>query len=194
MLISDTLSKFFNKLIKEAIYPSCLKIAEVIPAFKKGNRYMATNYRPISLLSQFDKLFEKLIYNRIYAYVQKNNLLNEKQFRFRQNHSTIHAISLMYDSLLKNIDEGKYSCCTFLDLSKAFDAINHRILLQKLKTQFGICGTLLELLKNFFSERQQYLNFGGEISEFANVTYVIPQGSSLGPFLILLYVNDLPIL
>ena len=76
---------------------------------------MATNYRSISMLSQFDKLFEKLICNRIYSYVQKCNLLNEKQFGFRQNHSTIPAISHIYDSLLKNIDEGKYSCCIFLD-------------------------------------------------------------------------------
>ena len=106
MSLSDTLSKFFNEFVEEGIYPSCLKITEVIPVFKKGNRYMATNYRPISLLSQFDKLFEKLIHNRIYSYVQKYNFLNEKQFKFCQNHSTIHAISHMYASLSKNIDEG----------------------------------------------------------------------------------------
>ena len=126
-------------------------------------------------MSQFEKLFDKLISNRIYSYVQKYNFLNEKQFGFRQNHFTIHAISHMYDSLLKmqmkgntvavfikNADEGKYSCCIFLDLSKAFNTINHRILRQKLKNQFGICGTLLELPKIFLSERQQYLKFGEE--------------------------------
>ena len=101
MLISDTLCKLFNKFIEEDIYPSCQNITEVIPVFKKGNRYMAANYKPISLLSQFDKLFEKLICSRIYSYVQKYNLSNEKQFVFCQNHSFIHVISHMYDSLLK---------------------------------------------------------------------------------------------
>ena len=187
MLISDTLRKFFIKFIEEGIYPNYLKIAEIIPVFKKANRYMATNYRSISLLSQFDKLlFEKLIYNRIYSFVQKYNLLRETQFTFRQNHYTTCAISYMYDSLLKNVDEGKYSCCIFLDLCKAFDTVNHRNLLQKLKTQFGIRGTSLELLKNFLNEQQQYLNRGGEISEFANVTCGISLGSSLGPLLFLL--------
>ena len=100
VLISDTLNKFFNKFIEQSIHPSCL-IAEVHPIFKKSNRYMTTNYRCIPLLSQFDKLFEKLIYNRNYSYVQKCNLLNEKQMGFCQNHCTIHAISNMYDSLLK---------------------------------------------------------------------------------------------
>ena len=98
----------------------------------------------------------------------------------------------MYDSLLKNIDQGKYSCWVFLDLSKAFDTANHRILLQKLKTKFGIRGTPLKLFESFLSKRQQYLNFGGAISEFANVTCGIPRGSSLGPLLFLLYVKDLP--
>ena len=134
-------------------------------------------------MSQFEKFFDKLISNRIYSYVQKYNLLNEKRFGFRQNHFTIHAINHMYDSSLKiqmkgntvavfikNTDEGKYSCCIFLDLSKAFNTINHRILRQKIKNQFVICGTLLELPKIFLSERQQYLNFGGEISEVTIVT------------------------
>ena len=114
-----------------------------------------------------------------------------KQFGFRQNHSITH-ISHMHDTLFKNFDEGKYSCCIFLDLSKAFDTVNHKTLLTKLKTQFGIPQTPLELLKNFLSERQLYLNFEGEISEFANITCGIPQGSSLGPLLFLLYVNDIP--
>ena len=98
MLISDTLSKFFNKFIEEGVYPQCLKVAEVILVLKKGNRYMTSNYRTTPWLSQFDKLFEKLIHNRIYSNAQKYNLLNKKEFEFRQNYSTIFAISHMYDS------------------------------------------------------------------------------------------------
>ena len=100
-------------------------------------------------------------------------------------------MSHKYDSLLKNIDEGKYSFCLFLDFSITFNTANHRILLQKLKTQIAIRGTPLELLKNFLSERPQYLNFGEEISEFAYVTCEIPQGSSQVP-LLFLFFNDLP--
>ena len=91
---------------------------------------MPTNYRPISLLSQFDKIFEKLLFSRLFSYLDKNQLLNKNQFGFRPNSSTQFAISTIYDKLIKNIDNGLYTCCIFLDLSKAFDMVNHTILLE----------------------------------------------------------------
>ena len=119
----------FNLYVSVGVFPQYLKIAEVIPIFKKGDKNKTTNYRPISLLSQLDKLFEKKIYSRISAFLEKYNLLSETQFGFRKNFSTIHAVSHIYENLLENVDHDRYSCCLFLDLSKAFDTVDHEILL-----------------------------------------------------------------
>ena len=130
-IIAPIISELFNVCAINGVFPNCLKIAEVIPIFKKGDKNNLTNYRPISLLSQFDKIIEKMIFSRLYSYVESNQLLSNKQFGFRPNSSTSYAISSIHDKLIKNIDAGLYSCCIFLDLSKAFDTVDHCVLLWK---------------------------------------------------------------
>ena len=148
-IISPFLCTFINDCLSKGVYPNCLTIAEVIPIFKKSERRGASNYRPISILSQFDKILEKLIYSSIINFIEKNDLLCENQFGFRKNSSTIFAINSMYDKFINNIDQNLYTCSLFLDLSKAFDTVDHDILLDKLYRNFGIRSKPLDLLTSY---------------------------------------------
>ena len=171
-----------------------MKIAKVIPIFKKGDRKEASNYRPISILSQFDKILEKLIYSRIINFIEKNDLLCENQFGFRKNSSTIFAINSIYDKFINNIDQNLYTCCLFLDLSRAFDTVDHDILLDKLYRNFGIRGKPLDLLTSYLKNRYQYTNVRKFMSSYTKVSYGVSQGSCLGPLLFLLYINDISLI
>ena len=144
-ILSSVLRDLFTVCIAQGVFPNCLKIAEVIPIFKKGDHNLATNYRPISILSQFDKIFEKLIYIRISFYLEKYDLLGKNQFGFRENSSTNFAIAHIHDNIFKNDDLGLHTCCLFLDFSKAFDSVDHQILLAKSQKCFEIRGKLLDL-------------------------------------------------
>ena len=185
------MESFINLCITTGVFPDFLKIAKVIPILKKGNTDKPTNYWPIFLLSLFSKIFEKLIYNRIYLYFEKFDLLSDRQFGFRQNSSTVHAIGIIHDKLIQNLYNNLYNCCIFLDLSKAFDTVDHNILISKLDYYFGILGTALDLMKSYLPKRYQYVKINDSISSYQNVTCGIPQGSSLGPLIFLVYVNDL---
>ena len=149
-VLSVYLSELFSLCEKEGTYPDLLKIAEVkvIPIFKKGDRSKTINYRPISISSQFNKIFEKLLYTRLYSYLIRYNLLSDQQFGFRKNSFTTLSISKLYEEMLTNIDHGLYKCSVFLDLSKAFDIVNNAILSEKLDRFFGIRGKGLDILKS----------------------------------------------
>ena len=190
-IIAPIISDLFNVYVSNGVFPNWLKVAEVIPVFKKGDKNNPTNYRPISLLSQFDKILEKMNFTRLYSYLEKKYLLNNKQFGFRPISSINFAISLIPDKPIKNIDEGLYSCCIFLNLCKAFHTVNHRVLLWKLSNHFGIRGIDLNLFESYLSERFQYTNISGRFSSRQKLTIDVPQGSCPGPLLFLLYINDL---
>ena len=130
-LLSGPLANLFNCSFSIGVVPDNLKLARVIPVFKKGDREVISNYRPISLLSIFNKILEKLMYKRLITYLEKKNVIFNGQFGFRSNHSTAHAILLITDKIQKAIENKLYSCGIFLDLSKAFDTVDHSILLKK---------------------------------------------------------------
>jgi len=155
-ILSPFLAQLFYRCVKSGIYPECLKCAQVIPIHKGSQKNHCTNYRPISLLSPFNKNFEQLIYTRLYSYVEQNKMLSDSQYGFRSGLSTSMAISDIHENLLKNREEKYNTCPIFCDLSKVFDTVDHSILLHKREHFYGIRGIPLKLLTNYLQDRQQY--------------------------------------
>ena len=188
--ISNSLVKILNLSFETGIFPDLCKLAKVVPIFKKEDPLLCKNYRPISLLPIFSKIFEKVIYTRMYQYLDNNHLLYDKQFGFRNKHSTSHALISLTESIKKCLDNKEIVSGIFVDLAKAFDTVNHAILCNKL-TYYGFRGKFNELIKSFLSNRKQYVSINGFNSENLNINCGVPQGSTLGPLLFLIYINDL---
>ena len=179
-----------NKSLKEGIFPNILKFASVCPIYKKSDRTKCVNYRPISLLSNLSKIFEKTMYSRIELFLSEFDIIYKLQFGFRKMHSTEHALLSIVEEIRKNLNNGKFSCGAFIDLEKAFDTVNHKILLSKLE-HYGIRETSLTWIESYLSNRKQSVKLNGVHSKYERVCCGVPQGSILGPLLFIIYINDM---
>ena len=188
-VIIKPLTLLINQVLNTGTFPDKLKIAKVIPIFKKGDPSLFENYRTISLLPAISKVVEKIIALQLSSYFEKNKLLIDNQYGFRPKHSTEHAALELIDRITNKMDTNEIPLNIFLDLSKAFDTIDHSI--QKLK-YYGLKGSTLNVFQSYLSNRKQYTEIEDTTSTILPIQVGVPQGSILGPILFIIYVNDLP--
>ena len=183
-IICFPLSEIINLSFLTGTFPDNLKIAKIIPIFKNDSKLSCNNYRPISLLSNISKIFEKLMYTRVYNFLDNFKCLYELQFGFRSNTSTNHALISITETIREAIDSGSFACGVFIDLQKAFDTVDKLY-------HYGIRGASYQWFKSYLSDRKQFVSINGFNSFPLSVKCGVPQGSILGPLPFLIYINDL---
>ena len=184
------LTKIINMCITQGVFPNEVKLARVVPVYKCNNKQTLSNYRPISILTFFSKVIETIMYNTIAKYLETKATIHDRQFGFRTNHSTQHAIITLIDKITKSVDSGDIVINLFVDFRKAFDTVSHSILVEKLYA-YGIRGNILELCASYLKNRTQFVTYDGEKSETKHITCGVPQGSILGPLFFIAYMNDI---
>lgn len=191
--LSEHLSFLMNNHFRQGTFPDALKCSRIIPLYKDGNQLLASNYRPISILPVFSKIFESILCDRINSFLTRNKIIHPNQFGFQKNSGTLSATSTVIDMLQTNLDiKGNIACCVFVDLRKAFDTVPHNLLLNKIE-KYGLRGNINNLLHSYLTNRNQYVDLNDNNS--STITndnqFGVPQGSNLGPLLFLLFINGI---
>ena len=190
LTLSVPLQHVFSLSFANGIVPQQFKVAKVIPIFKSGSKFSTDNYRPISLLPVFSKVLEKIMCNRLSNFLESNNLLCKNQFGFRKDHSTVHPLTYFINFIAESLNKKEHTIAIFCDLKKAFDLVDHGILIKKL-FNIGVRNTELLWFQDYLCNRKQFVCINGKNSFLRSISIGVPQGSILGPLLFLIYINDL---